>query len=118
MLEATAAIDWSSWLRRWDAQQSLHLTTREERFTIMLDTLAATVAADNDGAIVALDLACGPGAISQRLLARFPAARTYAVDLDPVLLAIGQGALVLAALASSVIGVLYGPTWSAAAAII
>lgn len=45
------------------------------------------------GEFVALDLACGPGAISQRLLERFPLARCVAVDIDPVLLAIGIGAL-------------------------
>jgi len=93
----TRQVDWADWLRRWDAQQSLYMTTREERFEIMLDALEATVAASpgaqDEGGIVALDLACGPGAISQRLLARFPNARTFAVDLDPVLLAIGQGAL-------------------------
>lgn len=92
-----AQVDWAGWLRRWDAQQSLYMTTREERFEIMLDALESTVAkapgAQGDVGIVALDLACGPGAISQRLLARFPNARTFAVDLDPVLLAIGRGAL-------------------------
>jgi SAM-dependent methyltransferase len=69
------------------------MTTREERFEVMLDAVDATVAAETDGSIVALDVACGPGAISQRLLARFPNAQSFAVDLDPVLLAIGQGAL-------------------------
>lgn len=42
---------------------------------------------------VALDLACGPGSVSQRLLARFPGAWVVAVDMDPVMLALGQGAL-------------------------
>src|SRR5262249_37083371 len=42
---------------------------------------------------VALDLGCGPGSMSQRLLARFPNAQAIAVDLDPVLLAVGRGAL-------------------------
>jgi SAM-dependent methyltransferase len=93
----TAQIDWAGWLRRWDAQQSLYMTTREERFDTMLDALESTVVADaatsGDGGIVTLDIACGPGAISQRLLARFPSAQSFAVDLDPVLLAIGEGAL-------------------------
>ena len=90
----TAQVDWADWLRRWDAQQSLHMSTsREERFEVMLDALDATVVADTNGETVALDLACGPGAISQRLLARFLRARSFAVDLDPVLLAIGRGAL-------------------------
>jgi trans-aconitate methyltransferase len=42
---------------------------------------------------VALDLACGPGSISQRLLSRFPQARCVAVDFDPVLLLLGQQTL-------------------------
>jgi SAM-dependent methyltransferase len=88
----TAQVDWAGWLKRWDAQQSLYMT-REERFEAMLDAIAGTVAAENDGKITVLDIACGPGAISQRLLARFPNASSFAVDLDPVLLAIGEGAL-------------------------
>jgi SAM-dependent methyltransferase len=88
----TAQVDWSGWLKRWDAQQSLYMA-REERFDAMLDAIEGTVAAENDGKVVALDIACGPGAISQRLLARFPGAESFAVDLDPVLLAIGEGAL-------------------------
>ena len=88
----TAHVNWAEWLRRWDSQQS-RLMVREERFEAMLDALDGTVAAPAEGGIVALDIACGPGAISQRLLARFPEARSYAIDLDPVLLAIGKGAL-------------------------
>ncbi len=55
----------------------------------MLDVLEALLPED----FVALDLACGPGAISQRLLDRFPRARCVAIDMDPVMLALGQGAL-------------------------
>ncbi len=82
-------IDWGAWLRRWDAQQAAYLPDREERFAAMLDVLSALLPEE----FVALDLACGPGAISQRLLARFPRARCVAVDLDPVLLAMGRGVL-------------------------
>lgn len=82
-------IDWANWLRRWDVQQSAYLPDREERFAAMLDVLGALLPDE----FVALDLACGPGAISQRLLARFPRARCVAVDLDPVLLAMGQAVL-------------------------
>jgi SAM-dependent methyltransferase len=88
----TAQVDWAGWLQRWDAQQSRYMA-REERFEAMLDALDGTVASTTEGGIVALDIACGPGAISQRVLGRFPDARAYAVDLDPVLLAIGEGAL-------------------------
>ena len=82
-------IDWKRWLQRWDAQQAGYVPEREERFRVMLDVLDALL----PGEFVALDLACGPGAISQRLLERFPRARCVAIDFDPVMLALGQGAV-------------------------
>ena len=82
-------IDWVDWLRRWDAQQEGYVPEREARFAAMFDVLAGMMPAS----FVALDLACGPGSISQRLLARFPAAQAIAVDIDPLMLAIGRGAL-------------------------
>jgi hypothetical protein len=60
------------WLRRWDAQQEGYVPEREARFTAMFDALAELLPAS----FVALDLACGPGSISQRLLA--PALPTFA----------------------------------------
>ena len=83
------SIDWGMWLRRWDAQQAAYLPDREERFTAMLDVLDVLLPEE----FVALDLASGPGAISQRLLGRFPRARCVAVDFDPVLLTMGQAVL-------------------------
>ncbi|MCX6022053.1 MAG: class I SAM-dependent methyltransferase, partial [Chloroflexi bacterium] len=84
-----AQVDWADWMRRWDAQQTYYVPGREARFNAMLDVLEALLPAE----FVALDLACGPGSISQRLLARFPAAQAIALDLDPVLLALGQDVL-------------------------
>ncbi len=81
--------DWLDWLRRWDVQQDGYVPEREARFAAMFDALAALL----PGTFVALDLGCGPGSLSRRLLARFPEAQAIAVDLDPVLLAIGQRAL-------------------------
>jgi len=82
-------INWADWLHRWDAQQEGYVPEREARFTAMFDALAELLPAS----FVALDLACGPGSISQRLFARFPGAQAIAVDIDPVMLAIGRGAL-------------------------
>jgi SAM-dependent methyltransferase len=84
-----SAIDWTAWLRRWDTQQERYLPDREQRFAIILDALDMLVPQP----FVALDLACGPGSISQRLLARFPQAQTIAIDYNPVLLRLGQEAL-------------------------
>jgi len=83
------ALDWHAWLQSWDEQQAGHQPWREERFAAMLDVLAALLPAT----FVAVDLGCGPGSLSQRLLIRFPQARSIAVDLDPVLLALGGAVL-------------------------
>ena len=67
-MAANVQVDWKHWLQRWDAQQAGYVPEREERFRVMLDVLEALLPDE----FVALDLACGPGAISQRLLERFP----------------------------------------------
>jgi SAM-dependent methyltransferase len=87
--DVASEIDWVEWLRRWDAQQEGYVPEREARFSAMLDVLDGLL----PRSFVALDLACGPGSISQRLLARSPAAQAIAVDIDPVMVAIGRGAL-------------------------
>ena len=85
----TPHLNWHEWMQRWDRQQSVHLPEREQRFNAMLDILATQL----PERFVALDLACGPGSISQRLSSRFPHARCVAVDFDPVLLLMGQNVL-------------------------
>jgi trans-aconitate methyltransferase len=87
-----ATFDSRTWLRRWDAQQAGYLPDREERFTAMLDALDVLLPSE----FVAVDLCCGPGSLSERLLARFPQARVIAIDYDPALLALGRAALVTA----------------------
>ena len=79
---------WLEWLRRWDAQQQLHIPDREERFTAIVGTLQVFA---GDAPRV-LDLGCGPGSLSRRVLDRLPDAEIVAIDTDPVLLAIGRGA--------------------------
>ncbi len=80
---------WGDWLRRWDAQQQVYIQDRERCFDVMLAFLDELL----PDAFTVLDLAAGPGAISQRLLSRFPQARSVAVDTDPVMLQLGRGAL-------------------------
>jgi SAM-dependent methyltransferase len=85
----TPNINWHEWMQRWEKQQSGYLPDREQRSTAMLDVLEALL----PERFVALDLACGPGSISQRLLHRFSHARCVALDFDPVLLLMGQNVL-------------------------
>ncbi len=81
--------NWKEWLRRWDEQQQTHLPYREWRFRTMLDVLEAS----GGGSGRVLDLGCGPGSLSLRMLHRFPRIRCVGVDYDPVVLRIGKGAI-------------------------
>lgn len=79
---------WRDWVRRWDAQQEVYIQQRARVFEVMLSLLHHLAGDD----ITVLDLAAGTGAISARLLVRRPAARSVAVDVDPVLLHLGRHA--------------------------
>ncbi|MFC9736893.1 class I SAM-dependent methyltransferase [Streptomyces noursei] len=87
MTETVVGGDWRAWQESWDRQQEWYMPDREERFRVMLDMVEALVGPEPR----VLDLACGTGSISDRLLTRFPAAESVGVDLDPALLAIAEG---------------------------
>ncbi len=78
-----------AWIDRWDRQQEDYLPDREDRFTALIDAVEAGAGRSDP---VVLDLGCGPGSLSVRLLDRIPAATVIAVDTDPVLLALGRAA--------------------------
>ncbi|MEU2794724.1 class I SAM-dependent methyltransferase [Streptomyces sp. NPDC007100] len=87
MTETVVGADWQGWQDSWDRQQEWYMPDREERFRVMLDMVEALVGTEPR----VLDLACGTGSISDRLLKRFPKAESVGVDLDPALLAIAEG---------------------------
>lgn len=72
----------------WEAQQARHEPDRDLRFRLMLDHVEAFTGAPRR----VLDLACGPGSVTARVLTRFPAAEVVAVDIDPVLLDLARDA--------------------------
>lgn len=80
----------------WDEQQAAYITHREQRFDIMLDAIAQLLATSDDrfGAdgtgLTVVDLACGPGSLSQRILDRFGGIRVIGIDYDPVLLTLAR----------------------------
>lgn len=78
-----------TWISRWDRQQEGYLTDREERFTVLIDAVEAGT--DRPDPLV-LDLGCGPGSLSSRLLDRLPDATIIAIDTDPLLLALAREA--------------------------
>ncbi|GFH37621.1 hypothetical protein SCWH03_38590 [Streptomyces pacificus] len=89
MTESTAATetDWRAWQESGDRQQEWYMPGREERFRVMLDMVEAFAGPEPR----VLDLACGTGSITDRLLKRFPKAESVGVDLDPALLTIAEG---------------------------
>ncbi|MFF9807634.1 class I SAM-dependent methyltransferase [Streptomyces coeruleorubidus] len=105
----TATADWQAWQKSWDRQQEWYLPDREERFGIMLDMVEALVGT----APRVLDLACGTGSITTRLLARFPEATSTGVDLDPALLTIAAGTFAGDERVSLVTADLKNPDWPA-----
>jgi SAM-dependent methyltransferase len=86
MLTTTVA---QTWIARWDRQQEGYLPDREERFTALIDAVEAGTGRPDP---LVLDLGCGPGSLSARLLDRLPGATVVAIDTDPLLLALGRGA--------------------------
>jgi SAM-dependent methyltransferase len=72
------------WQRSWDRQQEGFMPDREQRLAALVDVVEAVAGPMPR----VLDLACGTGSITRRLLARLPGARVVAVDIDPALLAI------------------------------
>lgn len=82
--------EYAELLRRWDAQQNIYIEQRERVFDVMFDVVNQLCPRPD---LTVLDLACGPGALSDRFLRRFAQGRVVALDTDPVLLAIGRGAL-------------------------
>ncbi len=78
-----------AWRRRWDLQQERHVPDREARFAAITETLA-TVAGPEPRV---LDLGCGTGSLTERVLRRLPRAKVVAVDFDTVTLAIGRAGL-------------------------
>jgi SAM-dependent methyltransferase len=71
------------WQQSWDAQQEGYIPDREERFAFMIGLLGTL-----GEPLRVLDLACGCGSLSKRVLERYPSAKVVGVDIDPVLLAI------------------------------
>jgi SAM-dependent methyltransferase len=77
------------WIDRWDRQQEVSLPDREDRFTALIDAVEEGTGRPDP---LVLDIGCGPGSLSVRLLDRLPRATVIGIDADPVSLTLGQAA--------------------------
>jgi SAM-dependent methyltransferase len=76
-----------TWVSRWDAQQESYVPDREERFAVIGDVVAHTLAG-KAGKVV--DLGCGPGSLAGRLAERLKGSQIIGLDSDPLLLALAR----------------------------
>jgi SAM-dependent methyltransferase len=73
-----------SWQHSWDELEDTLVGDRALRIDALLDAVEAVAGP----APTVLDLGCGTGTVTRRLLSRLPSAHTIALDVDPVLLTI------------------------------
>jgi SAM-dependent methyltransferase len=78
---------WLQHLATWDAQQDLYRPDREHALGAMSDVLASALTVHP---VRVLDLACGCGAVTARILDAVPTAQVVGIDRDPVLLRIAR----------------------------
>jgi len=78
---------WRQRLAAWDAQQDLYRPDREHALGAMADVLASALSVEHPRV---LDLACGCGAVTARILEALPSAHVVGIDRDPVLLRIAR----------------------------
>jgi trans-aconitate methyltransferase len=86
-MHAVATETATRWLQRWDAQQERYVPDREERFRVVIDVVREVAGGGPAGVV---DLGCGPGSLSKRLVEALPEVRVVGVDADPLLLGLGQ----------------------------
>ncbi|MYT75769.1 MULTISPECIES: class I SAM-dependent methyltransferase [unclassified Streptomyces] len=108
MTSTTPLPDWQHWQTGWDRQQEWYMPDREERFRVMTDAVEAVAGRTPR----VLDLACGTGSITDRLLRRLPDAEVTAVDIDPLLLTIARGHFSGERRVSFVVADLTDPGWT------
>ena len=86
VLQLPPSCDWRSWIDRWDRMQARYLVKRQERFDTILQLLHETKIAVS----VVVDLGCGTGSLTVRILEAFPKAQVIGIDLDPTLLPLAR----------------------------
>lgn len=85
-LQFPPSFDWQSWIDRWDRMQARYLVKRQERF----DTIVQLIHEMKITVTTVVDLGCGTGSLTVRILEAFPEAQVIGIDLDPTLLPLAR----------------------------
>jgi SAM-dependent methyltransferase len=78
--------DWKPWITRWERMQDGYIVKRAQRFAMLIDLIARTQRRPS----TIVELGCGPGSLTIRLLKAFPKAHIVGIDLDPTLLPLAE----------------------------
>ena len=97
-----------SWQRSWDRLEDALVGERGARIAALLDVVEAVAGP----APTVVDLGCGPGSVTRRLLDRLPRARCLGVDVDPVLLTLASATFAADGRVRLVRADLRDPTWA------
>lgn len=85
-IQLSESFNWKLWVTRWERMQKQYLVQRNKRFDIILQLLQKT----QPNLTIVLDLGCGTGCLTLRLLDTFPDIHVIGIDADPTLLALAQ----------------------------
>lgn len=78
-----------SWLARYEAMMRREVDHREAQLDALIEVARSRLADPGSPGLV-VELGCGPGTLSRRLVTALPASQLVAVDADPVLLALAR----------------------------
>jgi SAM-dependent methyltransferase len=85
-MQLPQSFNWKFWVTRWERMQERYLVKRNKRFDIIIQLIKET---QTDLTSI-VDLGCGPGSLTIRLLEAFPDIQIIGIDVDPTLLPLAQ----------------------------
>jgi SAM-dependent methyltransferase len=85
-IELPGGVDWRRWLDRWDRMQDRYVQRRAER----LGVLAAAARDSRPRLRRVVDIGCGTGTLTERMLTQAGAEEVVGIDLDDRLLALAR----------------------------
>jgi len=85
-MNPTRKIDWQNWIECYDKMQERYLVRRSERFDIIARLIKVVFPRPK----LIVDLGCGTGSLTIKLLEEFDTAKVYSVDSDPAILLLAE----------------------------
>jgi SAM-dependent methyltransferase len=85
-IQLPQSFNWKFWVNRWERMQERYLVKRNQRFGIIVQLIEET---QTDLSSL-VDLGCGSGSLTVRLLEAFPDVQVIGIDVDPSLLPLAQ----------------------------